>query len=249
MRGPGPVLAGVVAVWLLAACASASGSSQILISGAASLTDVLGELAEAYQAGNEGVETTLNLGASSALREQILAGAEVDLFAPASIRDMELVQEAGLVVGQPATFATNRLVIAVQEGNPAGITGLEDFADPGLLLGLCAPGAPCGDLAREALASAGVAPSIDTEEPDVRALLTRVATGELDAGIVYATELAAAPGRVEGVEIPERHNRVAVYQMAVIVTSADPGLGEDLIELVLSTRGEEILSRWGFLPP
>src|SRR5690606_38345755 len=135
-------------------------------------------------------EVMLNLGPSSGLREQILEGAPVDVFASANSENMEQVAQAG-EVDEWFVFARNRLTIAVPAGNRAGITGLDDFGRDDLVIGLCAEAVPCGDLARETLASAGITPAIDTNEPDVRALLTKLEADELDAGIVYLTDLVS----------------------------------------------------------
>ncbi len=192
MTAKGIAAAALVALVLLApACGGPAADNTLAVFAAASLTDSFEVLAAAFEAGHPGVTVTLNFAASSALREQILAGAPADVFASASADDMNRLAAAGALAGEPRVFARNRMVIAVPAGNPAGITGLEDFADPGRLIGLCAEEIPCGRYAREALASAGVTPSPDTLEPDVRALLTKVAAGELDAGIVYATDIAA----------------------------------------------------------
>jgi molybdate transport system substrate-binding protein len=126
---------------------------------------------------------------------------------------------------------------------------LEDFAREDLLIGLCAEGVPCGDLGREALAIAGVEPSLDTNEPDVRSLLTKVAAGELDAGLVYVTDVAAADDLVEGIEIPAEHNVEAMYSIAT--PSSTPNLtgGLAFVELVLADQGQAILAGFGFAAP
>ena len=95
------------------------------------------------------------------------------MFASANTSNMDQVAEAGEISGEAEIFVTNSLQIAVPTGNPAEVTGLEDFAREELLIGLCAEDVPCGDFGRQALENAGVIPSIDTNEPDVRALLTK----------------------------------------------------------------------------
>ena len=122
----------------------------------------------------------------------------------------------GGAAADPQTFVANQLQIAVPAGNPGGVTGLADFADADLLIGLCAEEVPCGQFGREALANAGVTPSIDTNEPDVRSLLTKVEAGELDAGIVYVTDVLSAGDAVEGIEIPADENVIATYPIAAL---------------------------------
>lgn len=231
--------------------ATTSGSSlegEVLVSAAASLTDAFGEIESAFEAANPGVDIVLNLGASSALREQILEGAPADVFASANTSNMDQVVEGG-AASDPQIFATNLLQIAVPTGNPGGVTGLEDFAREELLIGLCEEEVPCGDFGREALANAGVTPSIDTNEPDVRALLTKVEAGELDAGIVYVTDVLSTGGSVEGVDIPTEDNVVASYPIAALTEAPNPDAAAAFVEFVLSDEGQTILNGFGFSSP
>lgn len=236
---------------LPAACGGgeSSAGSEVLVSAAASLTDAFGDIETAFEDVNPGVDVVLNLGGSSALREQILEGAPADVFASANTSNMDQVVEADEVEGAPAVFARNLLQIAVPPGNPAGVTGLDDFGDEDLLIGLCAEEVPCGDFAREALANAGVTPAIDTNEPDVRALLTKIAAGELDAGITYVTDVVSADGEVEGVDIPEEHNVIASYPIAALANAPHPEAASDFVAFVLSDEGQAILELHGFTSP
>jgi molybdate transport system substrate-binding protein len=221
---------------------------ELLVSAAASLTDAFGEIETAFEDANPGVDVVLNLGASSALREQILEGAPTDVFASANNSNMDQVVEAG-EASAPEIFVTNLLQIAVPAGNPGGVTGLADFANEELFIGLCEEGVPCGDFGREALASAGVTPSIDTNEPDVRALLTKVEAGELDAGIVYVTDVLSTEGAVEGIEIPDEDNVVAEYPIAALTNAPNPVAAAAFVAFVLSDDGQAILASYGFSTP
>lgn len=245
------VARGLATLLLAAACAATSTSAQdeLLVSAAASLTEAFHDIELAFEAAHPGVEVILNLASSSALREQILEGAPAEVYASANLANMEQVESAGELLGEPQTFARNRLQIAVPAGNPAGITGLADFANEKLLIGLCAEGAPCGDFARQALANAGVTPALDTNEPDVRALLTKIEAGELDAGITYVTEVAAAGGAVQGLDIPEQYNLVAEYPIAVLAGARNSQMAAAFVEFVLSADGQAILSDHGFGAP
>lgn len=235
----------------VSACAAGSEARdrELLVSAAASLTDVFGDFEAAFEEATPGVDVELNLAGSSALREQILAGAPADVFASADPEIMAELVEAGATASEPNMFATNELMIAVPEGNPAGVTGLEDFSDPDMLLGLCAQGVPCGDLARQSLASAGVEPSLDTEEPNVRALLVKIEAGELDAGITYATDVLASGDTVDGIDIPDDVNVIAEYPIAVVADAPNPVTARELVSFVLSETGQEILEGWGFGRP
>lgn len=222
---------------------------RLLVSAAASLTDAFGELESAFEADHPGVDVLLNLGGSSALREQILEGAPADVFAPADRSSMDHVVDAARVTGEVTMFTRNRLQIAVPAGNPGNVTSLEDLRRDELVIGLCAEGVPCGDLARQALGNAGVVPALDTNEPDVRALLTKIAAGELDAGITYVTDVAAAGTAVEGVDIPEDLNVVAEYPIAVLDDAPNPPAAAAFVDFVLSDAGQQILASYGFASP
>jgi molybdate transport system substrate-binding protein len=219
----------------------------VLVSAAASLTDAFGEIEAAFEAANPEVDVSLNFASSSTLREQILEGAPVDVYASANTANMDLVI-AAVGAEKDATFVTNSLQIAVPEGNPGGIVGLEDFSNPDLLIGLCVASVPCGEFGREALRKAGVTPAVDTEEPDVRALLTKIESGELDAGITYVTDVQPS-GAIEGIEIPREFNVVAAYPIAVLANAPHPRQAEALLDFVLSAAGQEILQSYGFGSP
>lgn len=222
---------------------------ELLVSAAASLANAFAEIETSFEAAQPGVNVVLNLGGSSALRTQILEGAPVDVFASADVGNMNRVVEAGEVSGEPRVFARNRLRIAVPVGNPGGVAGLDDFGDERLLLGLCTSGVPCGDFAREVLARAGVVAALDTNEPDVRALLTKIELGELDAGITYVTDVTSAGGRVEGIDIPDELNVLADYPIAVLTGAQNPRAGEAFVGFVLSDEGRGILAKHGFTLP
>ena len=221
----------------------------VLVLAAASLTDAFAAVEAAFEAAHPGVDVQLNFAGSSALREQILEGAPADVFASANESNMSQVLEAGDLRGEPEIFLRNLLQIAVPAGNPGAVAGLEDFADGDLLIGLCAPGVPCGDFAREALAKAGVEPSIDTNEPDVRALLTKLGGDELDAGIVYVTDVTSAGDLVEGIDIPVEDNVVADYPIAELAEAPNPDGAAAFVDFVLSDEGKVILTSFGFTVP
>jgi molybdate transport system substrate-binding protein len=234
---------GLIAV-LLSGCNDDASEETITVFAAASLTDAFADVGAAFEAANPGTTVTFSFAGSSALREQILAGAPADVFASASASNMDRVVDAD-AAGDPVDFATNVLQIAVPQGNDAGVTGLAEFADAELLIGLCAADVPCGDFGREALTRAGVTPQIDTNEPDVRSLLTKIEAGELDAGIVYRTDVRAAGGAIEGIEIPTAQNVIVTYPIA---TTSDVDGAEAFVAFVLSDVGQAILESYGFGP-
>ena len=246
--------AALAAVALLAACNGGGAGTPdtgtggtITVDAAASLTDAMSELAAAFEDAHPGVNVEVNVGPSSGLREQILAGAPADVYASADQANMAQVVAAG-AARAPVVFTHNSLEIAVPAGNPGDITGLDDFADPHRFIGLCAPEVPCGAFARQVLARAGIEPSLDTNAADVRALLTQVASGDLDAGIVYRTDVTAAGDGVDGIEIPDDVNVVADYPIARLEDSGSPALADAFIAFVRAERGQAVLSSFGFGP-
>ena len=236
----------LLALLLLFSGCGSNSNDRVLVSAAASLTDAFTELEAGFEADNSGTDVILNFAGSSTLREQILEGAPIDVFASANIANMDQVVAAGLVEGTPMVFISNQLQIAVPGGNPAGITGLVDFAKEDLLIGLCAEAVPCGDLGRRALDTAGVVAAIDTNEPDVRSLLTKVEAGELDAALVYATDVASTAG-VDGIMMPQVV--VADYSIAALNEAPNSSGAEAFFDYVLSPEGQSILTDHGFVAP
>jgi molybdate transport system substrate-binding protein len=243
------LIVGLVLVGMVACGDAAPDRRQVLVSAAASLSDAFAAIEVEFENDRPDIDVVINLGGSSALREQILAGAPVDVFASANPVNMTKVVEGGFVSGNVLIFATNSLAIAVPSGNPSGIVGLEDFANPDYIIGLCAAAVPCGDFARRALDNAGVEPVPDTNEPDVRALLTKIEADELDAGIVYATDIAARQATVSGVDIPEEFNVTAEYPIAMLSDGENQADAEEFVGFVLSPAGQAILRDFGFTTP
>ena len=253
MRG-GSARAGFGALllaWAVAGAGCGAGDDsrrEVLVAAASSLSGVFAELAEEFERTRPGVKVTLNLAGSGLLREQILAGAPADMFAPADPAAMEAVAGAGRLSSPARVFARNRMTVAVPAGNPAGIAGLPDLARPELLIGLCDASVPCGEYAEQVLQAAGAAAAADTREPNARALLTKISAGELDAGIVYATDAAADRG-VESLAIPDRFNRTARYPIAALKGASHPQAAADFTDFVLSGAGRRILADHGFIVP
>lgn len=235
-------------VALIASCSSA-GNPEIVVSAASSLTESFLALEEAFEASHPDIDVIMNFAGSSTLREQILEGAPVDIFAPADQAHMDRVDQAGLLAGPQVAFARNSLVIGVPKGNPAAVSGVDDFARPELILGLCLIGVPCGDLAMEVLEKANVAPEVDTREPDVRSLVSKIAFGEVDAGMVYQTDVQAHRDRMDGIEIPPELNVTSRYPIAVVSRAGGSPRAADFVDFVLSDEGLEILARFGFTAP
>lgn len=226
--------------------ASGGVEGTITVFAAASLTDVFTELGEAFEEANPDATVEFSFGPSSGLVTQVTEGAPADVIATAATSNMEDLVEADALEDDPVDFATNLLELAVPPGNPGDVDGLDDLADEDLVVGLCNEEVPCGRFAREALEAQGIEPSIDTNEEDVRALLTKVEAGEVDVGVVYRTDVIAADGAVEGIEIPEDENVTATYPIATVGGSDNVEGAEAFIAFVLSDEGQEALAEAGF---
>lgn len=240
---------------LAAACGNETGEpgsrQSVVVFAAASLGDAFTEMEQAFEEAKPGYDIRLNFGGSSSLRQQLLEGAPADVFASADQSNMDSVVEEGLIGGDSdVVFARNRMTIAVPAGNEAGLESLADFADTELLLGLCAETVPCGRFAREVLANAGVVASLDTNEPDVRALLTKIEAGELDGAIVYHTDTSGSADLVESVAIPDAQNVDALYPIAPLASASNPdGAAEFIAYVTGDQQGQAILAEQGFLSP
>jgi molybdate transport system substrate-binding protein len=242
-------LAGCTAGNETAAAAAGDGSSELTIFAAASLTDAFEALGAAFAADNPDISMTFNFAGSQTLASQIVAGAPADVFAAANEAQMEVVADAGLLAEPARAFASNRLAIAVEPGNPQGIAGLADLGRADLKVVLAADEVPAGQYARAALDAAGVTVQPVSLETDVRAVLTKVGMGEADAGIVYRSDVATARGRVASVEIPADQNVVATYPIAVVSDGPNPAAAHAFVAYVESQEGRKILSEFGFSPP
>lgn len=239
----------IITATMLAAGCAGEVRREVLVSAASSLTDAFAEIEAQYESQHPEVDIVLNLAGSSSLREQILSGAPVDVFASANRSNIDVLADAGLIEGPVSLLAFNQLTIAVPAGNPADVAALSDFARSDLLIGLCAPSVPCGQYAADTLANAGVAASPDTFEPDVRSLITKIGEGELDAGIVYRTDVNAARGLVQSVEIPDEYAVNAAYTIALITGDGDNPDAASFIQFVVRGSGRQILSEFGFSSP
>ena len=176
------------------------------------------------------LHTTFNYAGSQTLASQIAQGAQADVFASADTARMKTLQDAGLLAGPPRLFAHNRLEIAVERGNPKGIHSLADLA---------------GKYAQQALAKAGVNVKPASLELEVTAVLTKVALGEADAGIVYVSDIVTS-GNVDGLAIPDAQNVIADYPIARLNATPNKSGAEAFIAYVLSSQGQAILVRAGF---
>lgn len=241
----------LIAVAALAAgCGSQSGgsgsSSSITVFGAASLTDAFTRLGADFTAAHPGVKVKFNFAGSQDLVAQLEQGAPADVLATADPATMDKVAS---LVGPSQAFARNRLAIAVPPGNPARIKSLQDLANTKLKVVLAAPQVPAGKYSQQLLARAGVTVKPVSLEDSVKGVVTKVSLGEADAGIVYVTDVTAAGGKVQGIDIPDSANIIATYPIAVVNGAKSAQDARAFVDLVMSSQGQSVLKGFGFLPP
>lgn len=239
---------------LLAGCGSGSdsdsangtGSTGLTVLAAASLTDVFTEAADRFAQEHEGVTVEFSFAGSQELAAQIQQGVPADAVVTADTATMESVAEE---TGEPAVIARNELVIVTPPGNPAGVEDLTDLAQDGLRLVLAAPEVPVGRYGEEILDRAGVSVTPVSQEPNVRAVLSKVRLGEADAGLVYATDAASAGEDVLTFPIPAEQNVIAAYPAAVLNTSEHPDEAAAFVAWLGTEPARDLLTAAGFVTP
>lgn len=243
------------ALLAVAGCSSTSApqsttspAGAVTVFAAASLTEAFGTLGTGFEKAHPGVRVVTNFGASSGLAQQIIQGAPADVFASASPKNMMQVVSAGEATS-PVTFATNVLEIAVPPDNPARVTAVADLAKPGVKVALCQPQVPCGTTAQQVFAKATITVRPVTEEADVKSVLTKVELGEVDAGLVYLTDVRAAGKKVRGIGIPGGLNAATAYPIAALTRSTNRRLARAFVDYVRSAAGARVLSADGFARP
>jgi molybdate transport system substrate-binding protein len=224
-------------------------TGDITVFAASSLSEGFTQLGKDFEAEFLGTKVTFSFGSSSELVTQIQNGAPADAFASADEANMKKLTDAKLTATAPATFAHNRLAIAVAPGNPKNVTGLSDLARSNLNVVLCAAEVPCGKYADEALANAGVTVAVKSREPSVKATLAKVELGEADAAIVYVTDVKAS-GKIDGADIPDAQNVVATLPIAALKDAGNADLAGEWVAYVTQPASEKKLQHdFGFLAP
>ncbi|GAA4988907.1 molybdate ABC transporter substrate-binding protein [Kitasatospora paranensis] len=236
-----------------AATAAASASSTAKVGGtvtvfaAASLKEAFTTIGKQFEAAHPGTEVVFDFAGSDALAASIVNGAPADVFAAASPATMKTVTDKGDAAGTPTTFVRNQLEIATVPGNPHHIASLQDLAEPGLKVVLCAKEVPCGAAAQKALAAGNVQVTPVGYEQDVKAALTEVELKEADASLVYQTDVKSAAGKVDGVAFPEASSAVNDYPIAPLTHAPNSAGAGAFVALVKSPDGQKVLTDAGFL--
>ncbi|WP_127820458.1 molybdate ABC transporter substrate-binding protein, partial [Microbacterium sp. CPCC 204701] len=223
-------------------------AGELRIFAAASLRPAFDELATRFEQRHPSVDVLpISYDGSSTLATQLVEGAPADVFASADEGTMDRVVEAGLAP-DPVVFASNTLVIAVPRGNPGGVETIEDLADPALTVVLCAPEVPCGAASVALLADNGVAVTPASLEQNVTAVRTKVAAGEADAGLVYATDVQGGPD-VAAVAAAGSERVANRYPVVALEDASNRDAAEAFVAFVTSEDGRAVLTELGFGAP
>jgi molybdate transport system substrate-binding protein len=250
-RGGG-ALAALLVLSLAAGCggdstSSGSAGGRLVVLGASSLTDAVTRYGEEF----EGAEVKPSFAGSDQLAAQIQQGAKADVFASADTDYPAQLFAEGLVE-KPVVFAGNELVIAVPAGSD--IHSLADLAEPGVKLVIGDPSVPVGSYTRTVLGRLpaaereAIVDNVRSEETEVSSVVAKIEQGAADAGFVYVTDEKAATG-LEAVAIPAKLQPQVAYAAAVVSASGDKPAPEELLDGLVSGRGQEDLREAGFLPP
>jgi molybdate transport system substrate-binding protein len=161
---------------------------------------------------------------------------------------MDQVVTAGDAAG-PQNFAKNVMEVAVPPSNPAKVTSVTDLAKSSVKVALCQPAVPCGVVAAKVFKNAGITVKPVTLQPDVKSVLTQIELGNVDAGMVYVTDVMAAGTKVKGVTIPANDEASTLYPIATISKSNYPSIAQAFVAYVLSPAGQQVLAAAGFEKP
>ena len=226
-----------------------SSTTSIMVFAAVPLKPAFTLLAGKFQTDNPGATVAFDFATSSQLANQLAQGATADIFAAADNAQMDTVVKAGLTGSDPVNFATNTLVIVTAPGDPKQIRSFADLANPGVRVAVCQAPVPCGLAAQRIEDNTGVQLNPASEEATVSAVLTKVTSGEADAGLVYLTDARKAGDAVDTVNFPESASAVTVYPIAVLKHASQPALAQRFLDLVISPTGEKVLNQAGFAHP
>jgi molybdate transport system substrate-binding protein len=239
-------LIGALGLFILLAssgCGGATGggdsNDQATVFAASSLTEVFPKIEPT---------ATYNFAGSDDLATQLQQGAPADVFAAASPKYPDQLYADGMV-DKPHVFATNKLVLIVPKGNPAGIHSVDDLRNKDVKLVIGAEGVPIGDYTRTVLDNVGATDVLDqvvSEEDDVKGVVGKVALGEADAGFVYVTDVKPVADKVTAIELPAAAQAVVEYEIAVVENAPHPRAAHAFVERVLGDDGRSALSEAGF---
>jgi molybdate transport system substrate-binding protein len=227
---------------------SPASTGTITVFAAASLMGTFTQLGKQFETAHPGDTVKFSFGPSSGLAAQITSAAPADVFASAATANMQQVVSAG-DAANPQNFAKNIMEVAVPPSNPAKVSSVNDLAKKSVKVALCQPQVPCGVVAAEIFKNAGLTVKPVTLQADVKSVLSQVELGNVDAGMVYVTDVMAAGTKVKGVTIPANDNASTLYPIATITSSKQKSEAQAFVAYVLSPAGQQVLTAAGFEKP
>ena len=243
-------------VWLLLFAAGetlARSEREILVSAAVSLTNTFQEIGNLFKVKQGGVHVLFNFGASGDLARQIIGGAPVDVFASASPKDMDDLDQKDLIIkGSRVNFAGNRIVLITPFRSAFPLTSFHDLTRAEVKrVAIGNPKTvPAGRYAEEVLKYFHLSDAVKDKlifAGNGRQVLDYVARGEVDAGLVYSTDALVRAKEIKSVaEAPEQSHSPVLYPIAVIKGTRNEVLAKEFIFLVTSREGKTVLEKYGF---
>ena len=231
------------AIVVLALPAGSMQATRITVYAAASLTEVFPRIDKTPRYSFAGSDT---------LATQIAQGAPADVFASASPKQTELLHHNG-VLRRPVVFAVNKLIVIVPSSNPAHITSVYDLRKKGVKVIIGTPTVPVGAYTRQILDSLGITQTVMSnvvdQEPDVKAIVAKIALGEGDAGFVYKTDAKPAGTKVKALLIPAWAQPPIRYEIGIVRKTSHLAAAQAFIKRVTSLRGRRLLVQAGFSLP
>ncbi|MGA8014028.1 MAG: molybdate ABC transporter substrate-binding protein [Candidatus Acidiferrales bacterium] len=226
--------------------------ADLTVSAAISLKDALDEAKQIYAAENPNVAIAANYGASGTLQLQIEQGAPVDVFLSAAPKQMDALDAKGLLLaGTRKNLLRNEVVLIVPKDDSAGISSFQDLTRADVKqIALGEPvTVPAGQYAKEVLTSLAIYDAVNSKAilaKDVRQVLTYVETGNVDAGIVYATD-AMSSAKVKVVaSAPAKSHSPVIYPAAVIKASKNPAAARAFLDFLAGPCGRAVFQKYGF---
>jgi len=231
----------------------------VTVFAAASLSDAFNDIGAEFKKANPKVEISFQFAGSPALRTQLEQGARADIYASADLSQMNMALQNGVVQNAGKVFVRNSLVIITPKDNPGKVNTPIDLKKSGLKLILAAPEVPVGSYARQSLGlmdkdpffgagfSEAVLKNLISNESNVRQVVAKVELGEVDAGIIYGTDVtqSIAP-KLAVLQIPTQFNIIVEYPIALTKSPANPKAAQAFIDFVLNRPGQDILNKYGF---